>query len=432
MKKNLQVPARNLLRWNRFDLPFKYLYATSRLRGLQTSFYEAMYRHHLEVWNNFSEHDNESKNGYQAFKSVFDKLIDDIGAFGFDTTMPSVPITEDGYLLNGAHRVAACIASGKDVYCVEGEDRVDGQMDCSWAFFMQHTRFGCLDSKYSDLAAIELAKSSPSSRIVTLYPSAVNEGKTDEVRSILANNNRVIYEKQVNISLKGASNLMRELYYKEAWAEKNNGEGYSAKAGFCFKPKGLFRNKVSPTHTFLIEIEDDASAVSLKDEIRNLYGIGKHSVHINDTHEETVRLAKCFYNQNSIDFLNRFNGRLFPLYESLLSEFEGWISQNELDSENYCISAGSVLTAFGLKECKDIDYLHSNEKAYTGNYLIQSHNDYGIGRYHVHRDDIIHNPDNYFYRYGVKYSSLDVVKKLKKRRGEDKDFRDIRLINSIL
>jgi len=339
---------------------------------------------------------------------------------------------DTSHLLNGAHRVAACFATGHDVCCRAGEDRVDGQMDCSWSFFKGHTRFGALDSKYSDLAAIELAKNSPKSRVITLYPSAVNVGNLKEVRSIIAESAQLIYEKAVQITSQGARNLMRELYYKEAWAEKNEGAGYIAKANFCFKPRGIFRKKMSPTYAFLVDVEDDDAAVSLKERIRSLYDLEKHSVHINDTHDETIRLAKCFYNENSVFFLNKFNGDFFPIFEELLSEFQLWIASNKLDSDDYCISAGSVLTAFGLKECKDIDYLHSDQRMYPDNDLIQSHNDYGIGRYHLDKDDIIHNPENYFYRYGIKYSSLDVVKKLKQRRSEEKDFKDIQLIDSIL
>jgi len=421
------MPAHQLVRWNRFDLPFKYLYAMSRVKGLQTSFYESMYKHHLQIWNDFSEYNNPSKKGYESFKLVFDNLIDEIGANGFNQSKGLVPIDQSSSLLNGAHRVAACYATSSDVYCRIGKDVEDGQMNCSWSFFKQHNRFGTLESKYSDLAAIELAKNSTKSRIVILYPSAVNIGKLDDVKKILNESTLPIYEKSVNISSKGAPNLMRELYYKEAWAEKNNGAGYLAKAKFCFKPHGFFKNKMSPTHAFLVEIEDEATALKIKERIRSLFDLEKHSVHINDTHEETVRLAKCFYNNNSIEFLNKFNGKFFPIYDGLLSEFEQWVALNNLDLDDYCISAGSVLTAYGLKECKDIDYLHSNEAMLPGNDLIQSHNAYGVGRYHLHRDDIIHNPDNHFYRYGVKYSSLDVVKKLKQRRGEEKDFRDIKL-----
>ena len=40
------------------------------------------------------------------------------------------------------------------------------------------------------------------------------------------------------------------------------------------------------------------------DDIRNIFNEGNHSVHINDTKEETIRLAKCLLNKNSVHFLN--------------------------------------------------------------------------------------------------------------------------------
>ena len=164
----------------------------------------------------------------------------------------------------------------------------------------------------------------------------------------------------------------------------------------------------------------------------DIYNLGKHSVHINDHYNETLRLSKCLFNDNSIHFMNNYNGKEFPIYERLLDKFRSWLDNNNLDYDNYCITAGSVLTTYGLKECKDIDYLHFGDEQLPGDELIQSHNDYGVGRYHTNKDEIIFNPNNHFYHFGIKFSSLSVVKKLKEKRGEEKDFRDIELINSVL
>ena len=80
----------------------------------------------------------------------------------------------------------------------------------------------------------------------------------------------------------------------------------------------------------------------------------------------------------------------------------------------------------------DLDYLHSTpEEIKDERDLIHSHNQYGIGRYHIERDEIIHNPHNHFYHRGIKFVTLEVVKKLKQKRGEEKDIRDIKLIDSI-
>ena len=63
--------------------------------------------------------------------------------------------------------------------------------------------------------------------------------------------------------------------------------------------------------------------------------------------------------------------------------------------------------------------------------MIHSHNSYALGRYHTSVDDIIYNPDNYFYFNGVKFASLDVVKKLKEKRMEEKDKKDLKLVERL-
>ena len=80
---SIKEPA-ELFRWNRFDIAFKYLYGVARERGWKTAYYEEMYKHHLGIWNNFSEHDNPAKTGFESYRSDFDDLLDEIGASGFD------------------------------------------------------------------------------------------------------------------------------------------------------------------------------------------------------------------------------------------------------------------------------------------------------------------------------------------------------------
>lgn len=418
-----------LLRWNRFDVLFKYLYALSRERGWITPFYRDMYRHHLEIWNNFSEYDNLEKNSFESFDRSFQELLQDVKAHGFDSEKSSVPVSDDKYLLNGAHRLAACLVYNKKISCRPGTNVVDGQLDCSYYFFRQLKQYGELDTSLADRAALEYAKLKPRCRIVTLYPSATRCGRIDEVRAILKKQCQLIYEKSVKLNQLGAVNLMRELYHKEPWAEANGGAGYAQKAGLCFEGRGLFK-RITPMRVFLVEFDDLNASVRAKEEIRMLYNIEKHSVHINDTYEETLRLVKCLFNKNSIHFLNHFNGQFYPLFEELLQELIEWINGHGLDLDDYCVSAGSVLSVYGLKDCKDIDCLHDGEFP-TGNELISSHNEYGLGRYHTSRDDIIFNPDNHFYRYGIKYASLNVVRLLKQKRGEKKDKRDLKLIKAL-
>ena len=422
--------ADDLLQWTRFDIAIKYLYGLSLKQGWNTNYYRNMYSRHIKIWNNYNEYDNPLKNSEADYLQSFATLLNSIKADGFKQDLPPVPICRNRYPLNGAHRIAACMLYDKDVLCMEGEDRIDGQLDCSWSFFAQRDLYGRLEQTYADRAAIEFANKKKNSRMVIVYPSAVKMGRLGEVEKIITQYGGLIYYKDVALNTNGAINIMRELYHKEEWAEANHGMGYENKARLCFPAPKLF-GRITPARVYLLDFEEPANTVDLKNEIRSIYKIGKHSIHTNDTHEETIRLAKCFFNTNSIHFINNAKRSYCENFEHLLAELTGWINQNRLDIDNFCISAGSVLTAYGIKSCKDLDYLHFDQHQYPGNQLIQSHNDYGANLYHTHRDDIIFNPDNHFYRFGIKFSSLSVVKKLKLARKEDKDIKDLRLMKKI-
>lgn len=420
----------DLLRWNRFDLPFKYLFGYARKRGWDTDYYEEMYRHHLKVWNGFSEFDDPQKNSYEVFKADYLALLDEIGSQGFDCKKSLVALQDGEYLLNGAHRVAACLVHGENVGFYNGKDGFDGQKDCSWEFFKARWRRGRFDRDFCDRAALEFARLKPNSRLVVLYPSATKMGKVEQVRSILREHSGIVYEKAIRLSFEGGVNLMRELYLGEKWAEKRRGSGYVSKAKYCYQAGRILR-RMSLTHVFLMEFENKSEADAVKDDIRAIYNIEKHSVHINDSHEETIRLCQSLFNRNSVHFLNHFNRRFYKKYERLLTEYTTWIKASGLDPEDYCVTAGGVLSAYGLKEAKDLDYLHSAPEEVPGNRLIQSHNLYGEGRYPTAIDDIVHNPRNHFYRYGVKHCGLGIVESLKSQRGERKDFRDLKMIRRI-
>lgn len=413
----------DLVKHTRFDLMFKYLYLKYKDMNTNTSYFEEMYKHHIKIWNNFTEFDNPNKNSYHKFKEIFNEISESIKKDGFNSKVSSIPVNGD-YFLNGSHRVAACLYYNKQIDCYEGINGKDGQKDCSYYYLKTLNNNGVLDDGYCDRAAMEYVKLKKNTFIVSLFPSATIMGNINRVREILRHMGNLVYEKSINLTNQGSLNFIKELYYKEEWAEFNNKIGYVNKRDLCYTNNGH-------TIIFLVEFDSIETSVMVKQKIRDIYNLGKHSVHINDYHEETLRLSKCLFNNNSIHFMNTYNGLEYPIFEELLNKFKKSIETYELDYDNYCITAGSVLAAYGLRECKDIDYLYFGDKKLNVDESIQSHNEYGIDKYHLHKDDIIFNPNNHFYHFGIKFSSLDVVKKLKEKRGEEKDFIDIELINKI-
>ena len=103
----------------RFDIRIKYIYARQIERG---DYQEGMelYRRHLKSWNGFAERTSAAppeKVGFDKFNDSFITLLDDVKNGSFDWQRSPVPIV-DGYPVNGAHRVAACLCFNKFVPCI--------------------------------------------------------------------------------------------------------------------------------------------------------------------------------------------------------------------------------------------------------------------------------------------------------------------------
>jgi hypothetical protein len=408
---------KDLISTYRFDLIIKYLYSKSIINNYKTSYFKDMYKEHLYKWNGFKEYDNPNKNTFEDYDNEFNNIIESIKN-GFDPNISLVPIVDNKYIVNGSHRVAACLSLNKNVNCRESFEISDGQKDCSWI-----SLFSRLDisKSFSDRVALEYAMLKSNTFLVTLFPSANNNYQ--QPLDILNKIGKVFYYKSINFSKNGPLNLMKQLYLDEEWATAYNGLGYITKRDLCFTTE-------QPTYVFLVEFNSVQDAIDAKKEIRNIFNIGNHSVHVNDTHDETIRLSQYLFNDEGIHFLNNKESNNQDL-DICLNEFKQIISSNNLNIDDYCITGSSILCAYGVRDFNDLDYLHSSKEVRDDKDLIHSHNNYGIGLYHLDYDEIIYNPNNHFYYNGVKFASLDVLKNLKVKRNESKDIIDIDIINKL-
>lgn len=407
----------------RFDVVLKYLYAKSIVKNYKTDFFKDMYKKHLELWNGFREYDNPNKCSFEAFDNEFKNLINSIGDDGFNSEISKIPVLDEIYMVNGAHRVAAALVHNKEVETRLANMPNDGQKNCSWD---DHFQVIGLPERFANQVAIEFAKLKKNTYVVTLFPSAKGDYKS--AIDVINRYGRLIYHRKVNLKNYGPLNLMRELYVGEAWAggPHDNYHGFRMKEGLCYTTD-------SPTHVFLAEFPNFEITKSVKNDIRNKHGVGNHSVHVNDTHEQTLRIARILFNDNSIEHLNKTKPFHFSKFENSVKRFKKFLEDNNLDIDEYCIVGSSPMTAFGLREGVDLDYIHLNPtKIVDDQDLIHSHNEYGKDLYKPNYDEIILNPDLHFYSMGVKFASLDVIMRMKIKRNESKDVNDINLIQSVL
>jgi len=271
----------------------------------------------------------------------------------------------------------------------------------------------------------EYCKLKSTTHIVVVYPSAV--GKNNHIKEVLNLYGNLFYEKSIHFKNAGPKNLILQIYSKEKWLGNlsNNFIGAINKMESCFKHN-------SPVRVFVLETDNLNNVNKAKEEIRNLFGIGNHSVHISDKHEQTIRLAQLFFNDNSIHFLNNMEINKNKRFHRLFKQYKNWLNSLCFDKDRFCVDASSVMAAYGIREPGDFNFLHHGyDHILSNNKEINSP---GVElNYHVKtKDDIIFGPQNHFYYDGIKFASLDIIKEMKKKRGEPKDLDDIKLINSFL
>ena len=166
----------------------------------------------------------------------------------------------------------------------------------------------------------------------------------------------------------------------------------------------------------------------MKNKCREIFNIGKNSLHISDYSNDTFRIASAILNDNSIHYLNHSVDIMSANLKEYLFKYYTAIKQN---TEDYCVTSSAVLDIYGIRESKDLDYLHYHDNE-LNIIKISPHKDKWLSYYGIHKQDIIYNPENYFYYNGIKFATLKCIKNMKLNRNESKDINDLELINKMI
>ena len=410
----------DLLNSKRFDIAAKTIYARNRMKNTDSEFPVELYLEHLKVWNNLYEKSPE-KIGEKSFIDAFDNLLSDINTNGFDANKGKIP-TIQGSAINGAHRIASSIVTANEVQTYEGKIS-EGQYNCNFQYFKNKNNFvdTGLGEIYLDEMALEFCRNKSNLYTITIFPS--HDIDVANILSHINKKNEIIYCKKVTLDNHGKTNFVHNLYHNEGWIGSRQAgyPGVKEKAKLCF-------SKGNNIYVALVEEDNIDNMVRLKDEIRSMCNVGKHSVHINDTQEETWRIASSVYNENSVHYLNSKKITDTPNYNLYIEKYYAIIN-NRSDKHDFCVDSSAVLSSYGLRDCRDLDFLHLKD-ILSISHNIDCHNKEAV-HYREKKDDIIYNPRFHFYSFGIKFASLNVVKDMKVDRNEEKDKVDVKLISGI-
>lgn len=407
------VSSKELLSPKRFDILIKYIYAWHKKNNVEVEYATEIYKHHIGVWNNFVEPDG-SKKCFEDYLNNFNIIINN----KFDSNCSLIPVSKEGVIIDGSHRTTSCILNQENPSIIV--------LDIpSPNYDYKYFRKLGTNEKVMDYAALKYTELDERLYLLFLFPVARN--KDSEVEDIIQSIGEIAYSKELKLNENGILNLVIQSYRDEKWigSQQDNYNGAKKNANLKYKENELIQ-------TYLIKVNSYEDTLKIKKQIRSLFEYGNNSVHITDTHEETLRLAQQIYNENSINCLNFSkhcnNQNFLELFKNYKNKY---LKLEYTEQKKFCIDSSSVLSVFGIRDCRDIDFLAKDENK---SYLLKDkgidcHNQ-ELKYYPLNLDEMIFNPNNYFYYDGVKFLNLQNVRNMKSIRGEEKDLKDIELINN--
>jgi hypothetical protein len=380
---------------NRIDIIVGIEYVKAYINQYKTDFFKRLYIANKRAFNGLREKNwnHNWKNGKQkrgkfAFIQCFNLLIDSIKETGINTDKVPVYIGDKNelWVSDGMHRVATCYGLGikadvtihnqpieehsrwyyptnieffrkrgmRDVYC-------DYTME---VFFRKYFKdFSCLifQSAETDFAIPD--EISSLYRDSVLYEHKINFDSNDD--SLFAANIKNILSKETQHSFKNYSNL------KIVFLKGDNKE----------------------------EFEEMCNNVKSNDDINLCY--------ISNDAEECKTILQLL-NKNTIQFLdevdiNSGDKRFIKVFE----ELKTFCLEHKLDTNKICIVGDFVKSLYNETDCNDLKLVV--DKSYWD---IFNNSQFDIGNECIttHTDDVLYNPNNYFYYHNFKCGLTKFIK----------------------
>ena len=284
------VPARSLLHLSRFDLYAKLYYI--RYRKLNSILAKKVYLEHIKTFNpDGKEPGRDDKLGFNSFIISFDQLIDYFEKNEFDSNISVIPVSENGIILDGAHRIAALAFFDKDVKIVRFSNVLPKCLFNAEYFINRG-----LSWDIADIITLELLNWHNDIHVACLWPKMGNTKNKNKAIQIIKKRYPICYKKNLKVTFKSFIKIIIKVYKDQSWvgSENNNYAGATDKALNCYSKNGFI--------SFVFFQADNLSEVlSLKQDIRNLYPLEKHSIHITDNIKETKDIAHFVLDKSTLD-----------------------------------------------------------------------------------------------------------------------------------
>ena len=259
--------------------------------------------------------------------------------------------------------------------------------------------------------------------IVHLYP-AIDSRMDNQIEDMVRSHSKIHFKRDVRLTRRGLVNCKKISYSKQGDWIGSLDDGF---AGLRKHAKKSIRGHSRPTRVYVVTTKDISEMVALKAEIRELVGKGTWPIHITDTHEEALTLARIYFNQNT---LLACNGRshLYDsgAFDSRIDELKRRLEKAGLPIEGIVGAGSTPFGVTGIRAAKDFDYLaiDSRYDEVLHDDIFSPH-DSQLQQYPFPKERLINDSNMHFWYRGMKFISLDVLALMKRKRHEwPKDWKD--------
>jgi hypothetical protein len=418
--------------YNRLDTVAGIDYVESYEKKWNTDFFKSLHLTIKKFWNNLVE--NEYSGAEQHIKR-FNNLIKSVKT-GYQTDQP-IPLSQGewGYsLFDGYHRFSICYYHQiEPTYEITNSEHslTDGLFTIGVDYFRSHGKYITFPENYLDyMVQRYLLEHQVEFSCVLLFPN--DEPLPPEINNKIKND--FLFELKLEYPNNLKNNLILMAYADEPWCTAEGGAG---KANPCFSHSN------NPMKIVFLKKKSHEYMNDLKTEIRKHYNTGNDSCHSPDTQEECNWFATLF-NNNTREFMQTCPTLVNKTEKQFQLEFlrlKDFCTRHNVNMNRICVTSSAVLSAYCIRDCNDIDILIDKDLEDVFRHSsFDRHNKYAEqGHYITSSDDIIYNPDNHFYYFGVKFCTLEIIYKYKQYRIEnklfgrqsiEKDKKDIQLIEN--
>lgn len=285
------IDPRELFIPKRIDLVVKYFYIEAVIENKNIDLAKEMYCRHIEAFSGgtFSEMGDASKDSFEKYISVFNKLIKSFKEDGYDCNKSIIPIGKNNELIDGSHRVACAAYFNQKIRVIKFP-----KISINYDYKYFKRRF--LEEDYLELMAEKYCEVKENTFVACIWPKAYSKNNKKLIEEVFKENNcEIVYYTKKKLDYKEFWNLIFEFYKEEPWiGHKLNGfKGITNKTNMCYA-----NNKI--VQIYVLQCTSLKSFTFVKEKIRELINLEKSSIHTTDNKKESTQSLRYIFNKNPL------------------------------------------------------------------------------------------------------------------------------------